>query len=81
MGMLHVLSRRGDDRITWDAHLVDEGDPEAASAVREAERIFATQRSQGATAFRLQSGRVAVRIDSFDPAAERIVIVPRVVGG
>jgi hypothetical protein len=49
--------------------------------VREAERIFAQQRARGATAFRLLPGRPAERLDSFDPQAEHIVLVPRVAGG
>ncbi|HZU69498.1 MAG TPA: hypothetical protein VFA09_19630 [Ktedonobacteraceae bacterium] len=79
--MLRVMSRRGDDRITWDEQKVLAGDPEAAAAVREAERIFAQERSKGATAFRINPGKPAERIEQFDQTAEQIVLVPRVVGG
>ena len=79
--MLRVMSRRGDDRITWDEQKVLAGDPEAAAAIREAERIFAQERSKGATAFRIDSGKPAERIEQFDRTAEQIVLVPRVVGG
>jgi hypothetical protein len=81
VGMLRVMSRRGDDRITWDEQKVLAGDPEAAAAVREAERIFAQERSKGATAFRINPGKPAERIEQFDQTAEQIVLVPRVVGG
>jgi hypothetical protein len=81
MGMLRVLSRRGDDRVTWDTPLVELGDPEALAAVREAERIFCEQRARGATAFAVTQGYAPARIDTFDQAAEQIVMVPRVVGG
>ncbi len=81
MGMLRVLSRRGDDRVAWNEQLVEVGDPEALSAVREAERIFRQQREGGATAFRLENTRVLVRIDEFDPTVEQIIMVPQVVGG
>ena len=81
MGMLRVLSRRGDDRVTWDTPLVELGDPEALAAVREAERIFHEQRARGATAFAVGQAHGPVRIDEFDPTAEQIVMVPRVVGG
>ena len=50
--MLRVMSRRGDDRVTWDEQRVLGGDPEATAAVREAERIFEQERAKGATAFR-----------------------------
>jgi len=81
MGMLRVLSRRGDDRVAWETRLVELGDPEALAAVREAERIFREQRRAGATAFRVEPARPPVRVDEFDRAAEQIVMIPRVVGG
>jgi len=81
MGMLRVMSRRGDDRVTWDVAQVEVGDPEAVAAVREAERIFNEQRARSATAFKVEKGRAPARIDQFDPTAEQIVLVPRVVGG
>ena len=81
MGMLRIMSRRGDDRLTWDQHKAQVGDPEALAAVREAERIFAQERAKGATAFKLEPGKPAQRIETFDETAEQIVLVPRVVGG
>ena len=79
--MVHVLSRRGDDRVNWDQQKVSAGDAEAVAAVREAERIFAQERARGATAFRVNPGKPAERIEAFDVTDEDIVLVPRVVGG
>jgi len=80
--MLRVMSRRGDDRLTWDEQKVLEGNPEAIAAVREAERIFAEERRKGATAFLTKAGKPAQRVDKFDATtAGQIVMVPRVVGG
>jgi hypothetical protein len=79
--MLRVMSRRGDDRVTWNEQSVLAGDPEATAAVREAERIFEQERGKGATAFRIDPGKPAQRIEEFDRTAEQIVLVPRVVGG
>jgi len=81
VGMLRVMSRRGDDRLTWDQQKAQVGDPEALAAVREAERIFAQERAKGATAFKMEPGKPAQRIETFDETAEQIVLVPRVVGG
>jgi hypothetical protein len=81
MGMLRVMSRRGDDRVVWDHKKVETHDPEAVAAIREAERIFNEERSRGATAFKVESGKPVERIEKFDRTAEQIVIVPRVVGG
>jgi hypothetical protein len=81
MSMLRVLSRSGDDRYSWDRAAVAVGDEEAVAAVREAERIFHEQRTRGATAVRMAPGKPAERIDEFDPSAEEIVMLPRVIGG
>jgi hypothetical protein len=81
VGMLRIMSRRGDDHLTWDQQKVAAGDPEALAAVREAENIFAQERAKGATAFRMTPGKPAERIEQFDQTAEQIVLVPRVVGG
>jgi hypothetical protein len=81
VGMLRVMSRRGDDRVTWDEQKVLAGDSDAVAAVREAERIFAQERAKGATAFKIETGKPIQRIEQFDATAEQIVMVPRVVGG
>jgi uncharacterized protein YjiK len=81
VGMLRVMSRRGDDRISWDSKKLEVNDPEAVAAIREAERIFNEERLKGATAFKVEPGKDVQRIDAFDRTAEQIVLVPRVVGG
>ena len=83
--MLRVMSRRGDDRFIWpdlkrDSNFLEFAD-EQKRAVEEAERIFAEERKKGATAFLVEAGKPAQRIDEFDPFAKEIVLVPRVVGG
>ena len=80
MGVLRILSHHGDDRVVWDQTAVDTS-IEAQAAVREAERIFAEQRARGATAVKVSPGRPAERIEKFDPNAQEIVMIPRVVGG
>jgi hypothetical protein len=81
MAVLRVLSSAGDARYEWDVAGVQSGDAEAMAAVQEAERIFTQQRARGATAFRVRPGRPAERVDSFDPQAEDVVMVPRIAGG
>ena len=81
MGKLRIMSRRGDTVIEWDEKKVAEGDPEARAAVKEAERIFAEERARGSTAFKVEPGRTARRLEDFDDTADQIVIVPRVAGG
>jgi hypothetical protein len=81
VGRLRVMSRRGDEVIMWDEQKVQVGDHAARAAVRDAERIFAQERAKGATAFRVEPGMPAQRIEQFDRAAPSIIVVPRVVGG
>ncbi len=81
MGMLRIMSRRGDDRVVWNNSKAETHDAEAIAAVREAERIFTQERAKGATAFKVEPGKPVERIEQFDRTAEQIVIVPRVVGG
>ena len=81
MAKLRVLSSHGDTVVEWDEEKVEHGDPDALAAVREAERIFEEQRARGATAFVVAPEKPARRIDTFDPLAEQVIIVPRVAGG
>ncbi len=81
MGMLRIISKRGDDRLLWNAEDALAGDAEAKAAVQEAERIFAKEQAKGATAFRVEPGKPIERVEQLDPQAEQIVMVPRVVGG
>jgi hypothetical protein len=81
MAVMRILSNLGDTKYEWDVARVQQGEADALAAVREAERIFAQQRARGAIAFKVWPGRSAERLDSFDPQAEHVVIVPRVAGG
>ncbi len=81
MAKMRVLSARGDTVLEWDERKLQTGDPEAVSAVREAERIFEEQRARGATAFKVEADTPARRLDAFDRTAEQIIVVPRVAGG
>jgi hypothetical protein len=81
MGMVRVISKRGDYHVQWNEQDAQAGDAEAIAAIREAERIFAQERSRGATAFRVEAGKPAERIEQFDPQAEQIILLPRVIGG
>jgi len=81
MGMIRVISRRGDDRVHWNEQDALTGDAEALAAIREAEQIFARERARGATAFRVEPGKPVERVEQFDAQATQIVMVPRVIGG
>lgn len=79
---LCILSSVGDTRVAWCPEEVEAGDKEARAAVKEAERIFDRERKNGNSAFLIPpNGDPAVRIDKFDPQAQEIMIIPRMVGG
>ena len=81
MGMLRIVSKRGDECLLWKEQDALAGDAQALAAIAEAERIFARERAQGARAFRVEAGKPVERLEQFDPQAEQIILVPRVVGG
>jgi len=81
MGLLRVISRRGDDHVYWNEQDALTGDPEANAAIQEAERIFARERARGGTAFRLEASRPVEKMEQFDPQASHIIMVPQVAGG
>lgn len=81
MARLRLLAARGDKIVTWDPQRAAAGDPEARAALATAARVFAEARRQGATAFKVEPRRPAQPVERFDPAAEQIVIIPRVAGG
>ena len=81
MSQLRIMSHLGDTKVSWDAQKAAEGDPEAAAAVREAERIFAEHRAQGSTAFAVKAGERPRVIEHFEREADQIVMVPRIAGG
>jgi hypothetical protein len=81
MGIIRVISKRGDDRVHWNEQDALAGDAEANAAIREAESIFARERARGASAYRLEAGKPVERLEQFDPQAAQIIIVPRVAGG
>jgi hypothetical protein len=81
MGMLRVISKRGDDLVQWNEQDALADDTEATAAIREAECIFVQERARGTTTYRVEAGKPAERLEQFDPQAKQIILVPRVVGG
>lgn len=73
-GELAVLDKTGDTKLIWDRHNADE--------VNAAERTFDDLKAKGFTAYSVRKdGEKSEVISSFDSTAERIIMVPRMVGG
>jgi hypothetical protein len=81
MAVLRILNGSGDTTVSWDPERLAQADPEAEAAVKEAERLFAKARTEGAVAFRINADQPATRLTEFDPQAEEILVVPAMVGG
>jgi hypothetical protein len=81
MAKLRILSHLGDTSVDWDIRKAEVGDPEALEAIREAERIFEEHKAKGATAFRVEPGKQAEKLERFDKTSEQIIMVPRIAGG
>ena len=73
--VIHTLDRTGDTRLMWDADNADE--------VEAARKMFNDLRAKHYTAYRAEGkkGDKGEIINTFDPSAERIIMVPRMVGG
>jgi hypothetical protein len=52
--ILRVISRRGDDQITWDSQKVEANDPVAVAAIKRAKEVFDSELERGATAFKVE---------------------------
>lgn len=81
MGVLRALTHEGDSRVAWSLAAAAAGDPEAAAAIREAERIFDERRADGCSAYVMENGRAKRRIAVFDSTAAFILLLPPVIGG
>lgn len=73
MGELKTLSRKGDIKISWNS--------ENEAEVAVAKETFEKRIKDGWSAFREKFGSKGDRIKTFDPEAERIVLVPPISGG
>lgn len=74
IGEMSVLDRSGDTRIQWNKMNPDE--------LAAAENRFNEYKGRGFAAFKVnKKGDKGEQIDAFDPDAERIILVPALVGG
>lgn len=73
-GTMQIMDRTGHTSITWDADKPVE--------VEVARTTFQRLTSEGYNAFEVESGdRQGRRMREFDPKAEKIMMVPHLVGG
>lgn len=74
MGEIREMSRKGDLKLSWNS-----GNEKEVAAAKE---VFDKRTKEGWAAFgEKRLGGKGDRIRTFDPDAERIVLVPQVAGG
>jgi hypothetical protein len=75
VGSISVLGKEGDTKVIWNRDNADE--------VENARQTFDRLRARNFTAFSVKGkeGEKDRVIHSFDPDAERIIMVPKVAGG
>jgi hypothetical protein len=75
MSEMMVLDHSGDTRIIWDS--------ESAAETKAAREHFESLMAKQYLAFRAEGkdGLKGDQIKKFDPSAERLILVPRMVGG
>jgi hypothetical protein len=68
------LNKEGDTKFMWDA--------DNPAEVEEAQNHFEALIAKGYSAFKVtEKGGKGQRITAFDPELERIIMIPRLVGG
>ena len=75
MGELSILSHLGDEKVTWD-----KDDPESVAEARKKFLEFLGER-KGMAVRMNPDGQKGDMITDFDPDAERILLMPMIVGG
>lgn len=74
MSEMRVLGKEGDTKVTWDADNWEE--------VEAAEATFDRLTKKGYRAFSVKkSGDKGSIVTKFDPEAEKIILIPPIVGG
>lgn len=78
--VMNIMDVTGHSTVTWD--------PNDPQSIADAEREFNRLRGLGYSAFRMEAiGESVVvenkgeRIDTFDPAAGKVLMIPQRVGG
>ena len=74
MGELRTMGRMGDTKVIWDRNSADE--------VKAAKDTFDRLTEKSYIAYSVKKrGKKGKKITEFDPAAERIILVPPLQGG
>jgi hypothetical protein len=70
---MNVLDRSGHTKIGWD--------PSNADEVAFARDVFEEKTAAGFRAFKVRGGQQSTRMETFDPQAREMMLVPQLRGG
>jgi hypothetical protein len=73
MNQMSVMDPTGHTEVRWN--------PKDADEVAVARETFNAMRARGYSAFRVRDGDKGKRIDAFDAEAEKMILIPQLVGG
>ena len=74
IGTMHELNKSGDTKIVWDS--------ENRKEIAAARKTYNDLKKQGFTAYSVKdSGKRKEIVHTFDPYAEKIILVPPMAGG
>ncbi len=73
-GEMNIMDPTGHTKVTWDAKSPEE--------VKTARKTFNEMKKKGYSAFRIENVEApGKRIEEFDPKAEKMILIPQLVGG
>jgi hypothetical protein len=81
VGTIHILDHTGGRTYAWDAAMTSAGEVMAQADAREAAQAFAEARARGDSVFRVAADSTLTYVECFDPASERLIVLPRIIGG
>jgi hypothetical protein len=74
MGQLRIMNGSGDTKLIWEA--------DNAAEVENARRTFTDLKAKKFKAFSVKKdGESGKEITEFDPALEKIIMIPQIMGG
>jgi hypothetical protein len=70
---MNILDKTGHTKIGWNPNNEDE--------VEFAREVFEEKTAAGFRAFRIRDGEQSTRMETFDPSAREMMLVPHLRGG
>lgn len=74
MNQINIMDASGHSKFKWD--------PQDQEQVKAARETFDAWKAKGYRVFRAEKGgELGARLETFDPTAKKMIVVPQLVGG